>query len=157
MKAAGGLVVAPPSRHASGRNYTWELSSLPAEVPLADVPAWLLGLVAAGEDAYAGPERDHFPAGERHQRACGVAAHLARRGLSRRGIARSLAALNGVAWEPALGDGDLEGIASWAARRGGTPPPGPSGAGPWAGGAARVGADGTRRRVFVAPAARGAA
>ena len=44
VRADGGLVVAPPSVHESGRLYGWELSSDPADVPLGDAPAWLLAL-----------------------------------------------------------------------------------------------------------------
>ena len=38
----GGYVVAPPSRHASGRSYTWITN--PNEVDLAPVPRWLLDM-----------------------------------------------------------------------------------------------------------------
>jgi len=44
IKADGGYVVAPPSVHPSGRAYAWELSSHYEDVPLADLPAWLLEL-----------------------------------------------------------------------------------------------------------------
>lgn len=39
----GGLVVAPPSPHKSGNEYTWENS--PEDTELAEVPAWLLELL----------------------------------------------------------------------------------------------------------------
>lgn len=44
VKAEGGYVVAPPSRHASGRDYAWELSSHPDDTPVAPMPPWLLSL-----------------------------------------------------------------------------------------------------------------
>jgi hypothetical protein len=47
IRADGGHIVVPPSRHRSGRCYEWELSSLPEDVPLAPLPAWLLQLVTA--------------------------------------------------------------------------------------------------------------
>lgn len=45
IKADGGLIVAPPSRHASGRRYEWELSSHPDDVPVATLPNWLLAMI----------------------------------------------------------------------------------------------------------------
>ncbi|MCA9289391.1 MAG: bifunctional DNA primase/polymerase [Phycisphaerales bacterium] len=41
-KADGGFIVAPPSLHESGRLYGWELSSMPRELALAELPEpWL--------------------------------------------------------------------------------------------------------------------
>lgn len=43
----GGYIVAPPSVHASGKAYVWEWSGQPDEVPLAEIPEWLVpGAVA---------------------------------------------------------------------------------------------------------------
>jgi hypothetical protein len=47
IKADGGYIVAPPSRHASGRRYAWEVSSHPEDVPLAPLPPALLSRVRA--------------------------------------------------------------------------------------------------------------
>jgi hypothetical protein len=41
LLADGSQVVAPPSIHASGRRYEWEVSRLPGAVPLAELPTWL--------------------------------------------------------------------------------------------------------------------
>lgn len=43
LRGDGGYVVAPPSRHASGRRYVWECHPWEAEV--AACPAWLLKLL----------------------------------------------------------------------------------------------------------------
>jgi hypothetical protein len=40
VRGAGGLAVAPPSLHASGNRYVWEV--LPDTAPLASAPEWLL-------------------------------------------------------------------------------------------------------------------
>jgi putative DNA primase/helicase len=44
IRGDGGYVIAPPSLHASGKHYAWELSHLPDETPLAPMPDWLLAL-----------------------------------------------------------------------------------------------------------------
>ena len=41
LKGDGGLVVSPPSGHASGRSYVWESGCAPDQVVLADLPRWL--------------------------------------------------------------------------------------------------------------------
>jgi hypothetical protein len=41
LKGAGGIVVAPPSVHPSGRRYCWRVGHAPGEIDLADAPAWL--------------------------------------------------------------------------------------------------------------------
>jgi predicted P-loop ATPase len=40
IKADGGYVVAPPSRHASGQCYEWEASSHPDDIAIAPLPRW---------------------------------------------------------------------------------------------------------------------
>jgi hypothetical protein len=40
IKAEGGYIVAPPSLHASGLRYEWEVSSHPDDVTIAALPAW---------------------------------------------------------------------------------------------------------------------
>lgn len=48
IRAEHGYVVAPPSRHPSGRHYTWAIS--PRETPLAPPPAWLENLLTARQE-----------------------------------------------------------------------------------------------------------
>jgi hypothetical protein len=80
FKAAGRLVVAPPSVHASGREYAW---LIPPTVPLAPLPAWLRDL--AGGSGSARPAehwltiaRDGVAAGSRNLTTASLAGHLLR-------------------------------------------------------------------------------
>jgi hypothetical protein len=41
LKAEGGMVVVPPSRHASGARYRWRSGHAPGELVLAPLPDWL--------------------------------------------------------------------------------------------------------------------
>ena len=47
LRGEGGYVVAPPSPHASGRAYAWDVTAHPDDVPMAPCPPGLLAL--AGE------------------------------------------------------------------------------------------------------------
>lgn len=46
VRGDGGYIAVSPSLHISGSKYEWELSSRPLEVELADIPEWLLKLIA---------------------------------------------------------------------------------------------------------------
>jgi hypothetical protein len=48
VKADGGLVIAPPSKHLSGARYSWEAGASPDEHRLAELPAWLAHPPAPG-------------------------------------------------------------------------------------------------------------
>lgn len=45
VRGEGGYIVVAPSLHACGKRYEWELSSRPLEVPLSDMPEWLLQMI----------------------------------------------------------------------------------------------------------------
>lgn len=47
VRGDGGYVLAPPSSHITGGMYEWEASSEPEEVGLAQMPKWLIDLLAA--------------------------------------------------------------------------------------------------------------
>lgn len=49
VRGEGGYVIAPPSIHESGNRYLWEVSSRIDEIPLAELPSWLLKLITCNE------------------------------------------------------------------------------------------------------------
>jgi hypothetical protein len=59
LRGDGGYVVAPPSLHPSGRDYVWEVSRDPDEVPPAPMPRWLLQL-ATGPGERGGHPLTHW-------------------------------------------------------------------------------------------------
>jgi hypothetical protein len=62
VKARGGYIVAPPSRHISGRSYHWSVDHHPSETPLALPPDWLVEKLATKRSN--GAPREPVPAGE---------------------------------------------------------------------------------------------
>ncbi len=88
VRGEGGYVVAPPSVHLSGRAYTWEATSRPDEVPLAELPLpWLRAMVARPRlRSIPGGKGDAFPEGERND-------SLYRRGCSMRAVGFSPAVI----------------------------------------------------------------
>ena len=62
VKGDGGLVVAPPSVHVSGRPYAWEDGCAPDEVAPAEAPEWILTLAqGAGHGAHRPPGAEAGP------------------------------------------------------------------------------------------------
>lgn len=56
LKAERGLVVVPPSRHASGGTYQWMVGHEPDRLMLATLPSWLDRLSGADGPGKAGPK-----------------------------------------------------------------------------------------------------
>ena len=42
VKSQGGMIMAPPSHHVSGSQYSWEPGMAPGEVEIAECPTWLI-------------------------------------------------------------------------------------------------------------------
>lgn len=114
LRAEGGLVVAPPSLHASGRRYAWEVSHHPDETELAAMPGWLLQL-ARGE----APGRGHPVAywrglvengvaeGERNSTIASLTGHLLWHGVDKRVALELLLAWNRLRCRPPLEDEEV--------------------------------------------------
>jgi hypothetical protein len=118
LRGDGGYVVAPPSLHASGRRYVWELGASPDDVPLALVPRWLLECLQ--ERAPGRLRADGTPLvlreGERDHRLFQVAAALRRYGINSDGLRGCLEIVNREHATPPLDAGELATIAASAGR-----------------------------------------
>lgn len=116
VRADGGLVVAPPSRHASGATYAWDDAT--SRHGLAEPPQWLLELVAAptrkGHGAAPLPER--IVEGARNATLTSLAGSLRRRGASEAAILAALQAENAARCDPPLDEAEVARIARSVAR-----------------------------------------
>jgi putative DNA primase/helicase len=119
FRADGGFVVAPGSRHKSGRRYQWEASSRPEAIPMAEAPAWLVALARERRtergtlDATA-LERDGIVSGARNDTLFRHGARLRHLGYPADVVAATLLAINGYC-RPPLDDGEVRAIAASAA------------------------------------------
>jgi hypothetical protein len=118
LRGEGGFVVAPPSKHASGRGYAWELGASPDDVPLAPAPRWLLKQLAEG--AVDRLRVDGVPLvihqGERNHRLHQLGCLLRRYGLQERAIVGCLDVINREHATPPLDPEEVARIATSAAR-----------------------------------------
>ncbi len=107
IKADGGSIIAPPSRHASGGVYEWK-----TEAPPTDLPPWLLQLITEPQHASNDASMtDGIPQGERNHRLTSIAGALRRQGLPQEGICAALSAINKISCNPPLPDTELQSIA----------------------------------------------
>jgi len=58
IRAKGGYIVAVPSRHISGSVYAWSVDHHPADVPIAEAPAWLVEILTANKQPGSGTRRN---------------------------------------------------------------------------------------------------
>jgi hypothetical protein len=125
VRARGGYIVAPPSRHISGRVYAWSVDHHPQDVPLAPAPAWLVERLAAR----AGNEPSDATSPEVWQRlaksvpeypdaaAAQIFGHLLRRWVDPYLAASLLHAWNKAYVTPPIPDDELRRIIDRIARR----------------------------------------
>lgn len=117
VRADGGYVVLPPSLHASGRRYEWEASSRPGEIPLADLPAWLLDHLRTPAPAVSHPsDGQTIMAGERNNHLTKVGGALRRHYAGRDVLEVTLMAVNRTHCSPPLPDAEVSRIAASVSR-----------------------------------------
>lgn len=138
-RGAGGYVIAPPSVHESGREYTWEAGHAPGSTPMAALPEWLHTLMLKGRGKPPEPrnelpakEEARIPEGERNDALFRLACFLRGKGMSEMGITAALLEENRTRCDPPLPEGEVKRICQSA---GGYPPGGAGHGGTQKGGA----------------------
>jgi hypothetical protein len=117
IRARGGYIVAPPSRHICGRGYHWSVDHHPAETPLAPPPAWLIERLTARKSSNnisaPGPSADwaKLVTGAiteyRDMAAAKIAGHLFRRWVDIDVVVSLVQGWNVMHCVPPLTDGEL--------------------------------------------------
>lgn len=90
IRGDGGYIAVAPSLHACGKRYEWELSSRPLEVPLSDIPEWLLQMIVEPVQDKPTKKPDNYwvkilqgvGEGERNMSAASLAGYLLRHGIA---------------------------------------------------------------------------
>jgi len=124
LRGDGGFVVAPPSKHQSGRRYAWELGASPDDVPLAPTPGWLLERICSERPACASRPPDEWAlvrrpiiAGTRNDSLARLAGYLLRRRPAPRVVLELVRAVNETRCTPPLSDHEIERIVDSIAGR----------------------------------------
>jgi len=119
VRGDGAYVVVAPSSHVSGQRYSWELSSLPGEVEVAEWPtSWLKALRSSGGlvRAPASPVKDQIPTGRRNETLASLAGTMRRRGMTEEEIQAALLVANERRCAPPLQEYEVASIAQSVAR-----------------------------------------
>jgi hypothetical protein len=123
LRGDGGVVVAPPSVHSSGRRYAWALGRAPDQAPLAPLPPWVLAFARP-----AGPRAGHSTAhwrtlvrdgvqeGERNNAIASFAGHLLWHGVDPQVAGELLLAWNRQRCRPPLSDDEVARVVESIAR-----------------------------------------
>ena len=126
MRGDGGYIVAPPSRHISGRPYAISVDHHPEDVVLAPLPTWLLAALWQPQDkkVAAKPPAEWrrtvasiVVEGERNRTMASLAGHLLRNRIDPWVTIELLQAWNRTRCEPPLGDNEIMKTVRSIARR----------------------------------------
>lgn len=127
VRGDGGYVVAPPSAHASGSQYSWladpginelgEISSAWRD-RLEDIGAFSTGKVTTGEQGYrkSEPAPEAFPEGQRNRGLFELACSLRAKGLTDAEILPAIKAANAQRCKPPLDNDEVMSVVAQACR-----------------------------------------
>jgi len=113
LRGDGGVIVAPPSLHSSGKHYIWAPRSSPDERELADLPIWLQYLLddkeGRGHPAsyWRGIAREGVPEGARNNTIASFTGHLLFHGVDLDVVRELMLAWNRDRCRPPLADDEV--------------------------------------------------
>lgn len=114
LRGRGGMIVAPPSIHPSGRAYAWTPGRAPAEVPPAPLPQWLHERLSAQMTGRGHPlaywrslSRTGVEQGRRNSTIASFAGHLLWHGVEPEVVMELLLSWNQTRCRPPLDDEEV--------------------------------------------------
>ena len=123
VRGDGGYIVAPPSRHITGRDYAISVDHHPDLIPLADLPRWLFELMK-GESGSRVPVEEWrrrigcpFPEGQRNDSLTRFCGHLLAHGIDPHVCLDIILSLNATHCTPSLPEQEILNIVASIARR----------------------------------------
>lgn len=118
VRTQGGMIVAEPSLHHSGRTYQWDEGKSPFDIAAADMPAWLVAeirkvgtKITTKKKAADNAPRKKIAEGGRNNHLTSLAGALRRKGLGEDAIVATLRAENADRLDPPLDDETVVAIA----------------------------------------------
>jgi hypothetical protein len=114
VRGEAGYIVAPPSRHTSGRSYSVSVDHHPDDVPLADPPGWLIEAVkpdvvvgASNTQEWRSRIGSAIPEGQRNDTLARISGHLLGHGIDRHVCLDIIVALNATHCTPPLPEEEI--------------------------------------------------
>ena len=118
VRTQGGMIVAEPSLHHSGRTYQWDKGKSPFDIAAADMPAWLVAeirkvgtKITTKKKSADNAPRKKIAEGGRNNHLTSLAGALRRKGLGEDAIVATLRAENADRLDPPLDDETVVAIA----------------------------------------------
>jgi len=99
-------VTAPPSIHASGKDYEW----VDAKAPIVAAPDWLLDLLTVEDVRVADSDSDVIPEGQRNNRMYAEVCDLFKTGKQKDDVLKSAIQINQTKCKPPLPDVEIRGM-----------------------------------------------
>jgi hypothetical protein len=116
IRGDGGYIIVPPSLHASGKQYAWEVAHHPDDVALAPMPTWLLALCQEATRREAPSAGELIPHGRRNQTLFQLGCGFRARGCTEAVILAALREMNATQCQPPLDDAEVATITASCAK-----------------------------------------